>query len=118
MRGAVAAQRLGCFETYVDAVYAAMWELQRELADEARILQVLAAAGLNAAALWAKAQEPEVKATLLAHTESAHARGAFGPPTFFVDGEIYFGKDRLRKVEEGIAAAAVATKARMPQTPR
>jgi len=118
MRGAVAAQRLGCSETYVDAVYAAMWERQRDMADEAQILRVLDEAGLSAPSLLAMSQEPEVKATLLAHTESAHARGAFGPPTFFVDGEIYFGKDRLRKVEEGIAAAAVATKARMPQTPR
>ena len=45
-------------------------------------------------------------------------RGAFGSPTCFVDGGIHFGKDRLREVEEPIVAAAVATKARMPQTPR
>lgn len=62
--------------------------------------------------------EPEVKATLLAHTESAHARGEFGSPTFFVAGEIQFDKSRLRAVEEAIVAAAAATKARMPQTPR
>lgn len=45
-------------------------------------------------------------------------RGAFGSPTYFVDGGMHFGKDRLRDVEEPIVAAAVATKARMPQTPR
>jgi 2-hydroxychromene-2-carboxylate isomerase len=32
------------------------------------------------------------------------ARGAFGIPTFFVDGDIYFGKDSLRDVEDAIAA--------------
>ncbi len=103
MRGAVAAQALGCFERYVEAVYAAMWEQQRDMADEAQILAVLAAAGLDGPALLLKSQDPEVKAGLLANTERAHARGAFGSPTFFVGDDIYFGKDRLREVEEAIA---------------
>ena len=103
MRGAVAAQALGCFERYVEAVYAAMWEQQRDMADEAQILAVLAAAGLDGPALLLKSQDPEVKAGLMANTERAHARGAFGSPTFFVGDDIYFGKDRLREVEEAIA---------------
>ena len=103
MRGAVAAQALGCFERYVEAVYAAMWEQQRDMADEAQILAVLAAAGLDGLALLLKSQDPEVKAGLMANTERAHARGAFGSPTFFVGDDIYFGKDRLREVEEAIA---------------
>lgn len=102
MRGACAAQKLGCFERYVDAVYAAMWEAQKNMADDAVILETLNAAGLDGAAIVAASQDPDVKAALLANTEAAHARGAFGSPTFFVDGEIYFGKDRLREVEEAI----------------
>ena len=38
------------------------------------------------------------------NTEQAVARGAFGSPSFFVGDELYFGKDRLRDVEEAIAA--------------
>ena len=102
MRGAVAAQALGCFEPYVEAVYAAMWEQGRDMADEAQIGAVLAAAGLDGPALLAKSQTPEVKARLIANTEQAHARGAFGSPTFFVGDQIYFGKDRLRDVEDEI----------------
>ena len=105
MRGAVAAQALGCLAPYVEAVYAAMWEQQRNMADEAQIIEVLTAAGLDAAALLQKSQEPEIKAALLANTEQAHARGAFGSPTFFVDGAIYFGKDRLPDVEEAMTRA-------------
>jgi 2-hydroxychromene-2-carboxylate isomerase len=45
-----------------------------------------------------------VKDKLLANTEASVARGTFGAPTFFVGNEIYFGKDRLRDVEEAIAA--------------
>ena len=105
MRGAVAAQSLACFAPYVEAVYAAMWEQGRDLADEAQIEAVLAVAGLDGAALLARSQAPEIKAALMANTEQAHARGAFGSPTFFVGDQIYFGKDRLREVEDEIARA-------------
>ena len=100
MRGAVAAQRLGCAAAYIDAVYAAMWEQGRNMADDAEIAQVLTGAGLDAAALAALSQDADVKAALLAHTERSHARGAFGSPTLFVGDEIFFGKDRLRDVED------------------
>jgi 2-hydroxychromene-2-carboxylate isomerase len=46
-----------------------------------------------------------VKGRLAANTESAVARGAFGIPTFFVGGEMFFGKDRLRDVEEAISSS-------------
>ena len=102
MRGAVAAQALGCFERYVDAMYAAMWEQHRNMSDDAQIAEVLAAAGLDAQAIADKSQDPDVKARLLANTEEAAERGAFGSPTFFVGKEIWFGKEHLRDVEEEI----------------
>lgn len=102
MRGAVAAQSLGVFEPYVEAIFVAMWEDGRDLAQPEQIAAVLTAASLDAAALMQAAQTPEIKTRLQEATESAHARGAFGAPTFFVDDEIYFGKDRLRDVEEAI----------------
>jgi 2-hydroxychromene-2-carboxylate isomerase len=45
-----------------------------------------------------------MKDELRANTERSVARGAFGSPTFFVRDEIFFGKDRLRDVEEAILA--------------
>jgi 2-hydroxychromene-2-carboxylate isomerase len=102
MRGACAAQQLGVLGPYVDAVYAAMWEQQLNMADDAVIAGALQRAGLDAAALIAASQQPEVKERLLQNTQSAYERGAFGSPTFFVNGEMWFGKDRLREVEEEI----------------
>jgi 2-hydroxychromene-2-carboxylate isomerase len=102
MRGACAAQELGVLLPYVDAVYAAMWEQQLNMADDAVIAEALQRAGLDAAALIATSQQQEVKDRLLQNTQAAFERGAFGSPTFFVNGEIYFGKDRLRDVEEEI----------------
>jgi 2-hydroxychromene-2-carboxylate isomerase len=103
MRGAVAAQTLGCFEHYVDVVYASMWERGANMADPAVIAAELGAGGLDAQAILAATQDAEVKATLMANTQDAFERGAFGSPTFFVNREIYFGKDRLRDVEEALA---------------
>jgi len=102
MRRAIAAQREGVFEGYVDVVFAAMWERGLKMDDPQVIHQTLEEAGFDAERLAALAQQDDVKAELLANTQQAFERGAFGSPTFFVDDQIYFGKDRLRDVEEAI----------------
>ncbi|MFP5462822.1 MAG: DsbA family protein, partial [Gammaproteobacteria bacterium] len=78
------------------------------MAEDEVILAALAAAGLDGPALMAAAQDPDVKQRLIANTETAHARGAFGSPTFFVGDEMWFGKERLGDVEEEIARAIAA----------
>ncbi len=106
MRGAVAAQALGCGRAYVDAMFAAMWEQRLNLDEVDQITAVLRAAHLDPAALLEKSQDPDVKARLQGNTQAAHERGAFGSPTFFVGGEMFFGKDRLREVEAQIQPGA------------
>jgi 2-hydroxychromene-2-carboxylate isomerase len=103
MRGLVAARRMGVGDAYLEAVLKGMWEDGQKMDDPAVVAQVLTAAGLDAQALLAATQDPEVKGELVANTEAAVARGVFGIPTFFVDGEMYFGKDRLEQVEEEAA---------------
>jgi 2-hydroxychromene-2-carboxylate isomerase len=66
-------------------------------------------AGFDASALHKRSQDADVKAKLMAATEDAAKRGAFGIPTFFVNGQIYFGKDRLRDVEEALAGSVKRT---------
>lgn len=104
MRGAVAAQHLGCFMPYVEAIMTAMWEDGGNTGDSTVVTQVLENAGLDSSALLAKADDPDVKAELAANTEKAAARGAFGVPTFFVDGEMFWGKERLSQVAEALAS--------------
>lgn len=105
MRGAVAARKLGIFERYVDEVYRHMWAEPRKLDDPAILRAALLESNLPADRLFELVQTQEVKDELTAETRRAVERGTFGSPTFFVDGEIYFGKDRLRDVEEAIASA-------------
>jgi len=103
MRGAVAAQREGAFERYVEAMFRYMWAEPKKMDDPEVVRAALTESGLDAAALLARTQEAEVKDRLLKNTEASVARGTFGSPTFFVGDEIFFGKDRLRDVEEEIA---------------
>jgi 2-hydroxychromene-2-carboxylate isomerase len=104
MRGAVAALRLGCFARYVDEVYRHMWVEPRKLDEPDVIHAALVESGLPADELIALSADPGVKQELLANTERAVARGVFGSPSFFVGDELFFGKDRLREVEEEIEA--------------
>jgi 2-hydroxychromene-2-carboxylate isomerase len=104
MRGAIAAEREGCFERYVDEVYRHMWSEPKKMDDPEVIRAALEASDLPADAILARAQDPDVKAELIANTEDSVARGVFGSPSFFVGEELYFGKDSLRDVELEIVA--------------
>jgi 2-hydroxychromene-2-carboxylate isomerase len=100
MRGTMLAKKLGLFEAYVDTVYAAMWEQALNMGDLEVFYSVLSAAGLPTQAFIDHIGDPDVKSALITSTDEAIARGVFGSPTFFVGEEIFFGKDRLRDVEE------------------
>lgn len=103
MRGLVAAHALGVEDAYVAAVLAGMSEDGEKMDDPEVFVRVLDAAGLDGAAILAKTQDDAVKATLAANTAAAVERGVFGIPTFFVDDEMFFGKDRLAQVEEELS---------------
>ncbi len=64
MRGACAAQKLGCLPAYLDVVYAAMWEDGKNMDDLPTITATLDAGGLDSRAILAMSQDPEVKAML------------------------------------------------------
>ncbi|HVU20304.1 MAG TPA: 2-hydroxychromene-2-carboxylate isomerase [Rhizomicrobium sp.] len=104
MRIAVAAQAAGELMPYVDAAFHYMWEDGRKMDDPEIIRSSLMESGLDADRLIAASQTPENKARLMANTEAAANRGVFGSPSFFVGDEMFFGKDRLRDVEEEILA--------------
>ena len=105
MRIAVAAQAAGELMPYVDAAFHYMWEDGRKMDDPEVIRGSLLESGLDADRLIAASQTPENKAKLMANTEGAANRGVFGSPSFFVGDEMFFGKDRLRDIEEEIAAS-------------
>jgi 2-hydroxychromene-2-carboxylate isomerase len=105
MRGAVAAELDGTLARYVAVVFHHMWEQPKKMDEPDVIRSALDESGLDGAAVLARIEDAAVKQRLIENTEASVARGTFGSPTFFIGNEIWFGKDRLRDVEEAIAAA-------------
>jgi 2-hydroxychromene-2-carboxylate isomerase len=91
---------------FVDPVYRAIWVEARNMNEPATVAAVLEAAGFDASAITALAAEPQVKERLKAITQDAVARGVFGAPTFFVNGQMYWGQDRLDFVKQALGANA------------
>ena len=104
MRLAVAAERMGGYAEMVETLFAAMWRDAKKMDDPEIIADTLKAAGIDVLKLHDAAQTSEVKEALVRNTQSSVDRGTFGSPTYFVNGEIWFGKDRLAEVEAAIRA--------------
>ena len=100
MRSAIAAQSLGVFERYVDEMYRHMWADPKKMDDPNVLRAALDESGLASERFFELVQTQEIKDRLLQNTQRSVERGTFGAPTFFVGEEIFFGKDRLRDVEE------------------
>jgi 2-hydroxychromene-2-carboxylate isomerase len=105
MRGAAAAEIDGSFARYHPAIFKAMWVDGRNLNDIKEVAAVLTAAGLDPQKFGNRIQEQDVKDRLKATTDEAVARGVFGAPTSFVDGQMFFGNDRLPFVELALKGA-------------
>jgi 2-hydroxychromene-2-carboxylate isomerase len=102
MRGAVAAQFEGLFESYFRAACHHMWEQPKKMDDPESFRSAFVSSDIDIDRLIARAQQDDVKKKLIELTSDSVARGAFGSPTFFVGAEMFFGKDQLREVEESI----------------
>jgi 2-hydroxychromene-2-carboxylate isomerase len=77
------------------ALIAACWERGEDISDAAVLRRLADAAGFDGTALLAQAATPEVKQALAAATDEAIAQGIFGVPTFRLDGELFWGGDRV-----------------------
>lgn len=108
MRGAAGLQlrEPGRLLPYLAAVYRAIWVDGKDMNDPTVVGAVLKAAGFDPQQLLALAGDPEVKERLKVLTQEAVARGVFGAPTCFVDGNMYWGQDRLDFVQEALEAQA------------
>ena len=104
MRGAIAADRMDCSDSYREAVYRAVWVEGKNMGEAEVASSVLAGDGLDATALLELSQDPEVKAELISRTKAAAERGLFGAPTLFIGDEMFFGQDRLDFIEEALQA--------------
>lgn len=86
------------------ALLEAHWRDDADLADRETLLRVGTQCGYDAEALLADATSDEVVAIYEKNTEEAIARSVFGSPSYFLDGEMFYGQDRLEFIERALAS--------------
>ena len=103
MRCVVAADEQGALIPFSRAAFEAYWRDLKDVSQQDVLREVCRAAGLDPSSILSRAEAPEVKDRLRANTEEVIARGGFGSPTMFVNGnDMYFGNDRLPLVEAAL----------------
>ena len=102
VRGAIAAQLVGRFAEFHSPAFRAIWEQAQDLSKEEALRRLLNEARIDPALI----EGDDIKNRLRANVDEAVERGAFGAPTFFVNGEMFWGNDRLDFVEEALMRMA------------
>jgi 2-hydroxychromene-2-carboxylate isomerase len=92
-------QDCGMARRFAHDAFRAYFAEGRDISDIAVVKELAAAAGADLAAVETGMQDPAIKDRLRAETDKALAIGAFGAPWIVVDGEAFWGADRLPQVE-------------------
>ena len=85
-----------------DALYRAFFSEDRDISDPAVVVATGRALGIDGAALEAALGDPAVKERARREVDGALAKGVFGSPFFIVDGEPFWGCDRIPMLEEWV----------------
>ncbi|QXX74848.1 2-hydroxychromene-2-carboxylate isomerase [Methylovirgula sp. HY1] len=90
-------------ESFVPLAFAAVFATDQNLADEAVLADLLTQAGFAADSLIAAGKSEAAKAAYDANLAAAMACGVFGAPSYVLEGEIFWGQDRLACLDEALA---------------
>jgi len=86
------------------ALYRACWVEERNVADAGTLREISRAQGRNPDQLMSTDAAAAAKLKYDAHTQEAIDRGVFGAPSYVIDGQIFWGQDRLDFVDRALAA--------------
>ncbi|ASJ76734.1 2-hydroxychromene-2-carboxylate isomerase [Granulosicoccus antarcticus] len=88
--------------TLSDAFLVAVWRDEKNIADTDTLIAIANECGIDGAALLAAADNDAMRQKLTDVTADAHAKDVFGSPTYSLDGELFWGQDRLDFLERAI----------------
>lgn len=89
-------------EPFLRAAFPAVWELQLDLADSATLVQLADAAGLPGKELVARSASDEISARYEQNRQDALASDVFGSPAYVLDGEVFWGQDRIELLGDAL----------------
>jgi 2-hydroxychromene-2-carboxylate isomerase len=88
----------------VALAFRAVWVEERNLADEAILAEVATAAGFDADKLIEAARADAAAGAYAGNFERARQDGVFGSPSYVLDGEVFWGQDRLGMLDAALAS--------------
>jgi|TARA_B100000900_G_scaffold312091_2_gene270921 2-hydroxychromene-2-carboxylate isomerase len=100
IRGAIVAQKNDFFDSYVEIILCGLWEQSLKLDSPEALHEILTEHDCHADLVIEGIAKDDIKEELIANTSKATEKGAFGIPTFFVEDEMFYGKDTLRELKE------------------
>jgi 2-hydroxychromene-2-carboxylate isomerase len=89
---------------FVQRAFAGVWEAQRDLADRAVVAELLRAAGLSPDSILAQVDSESIRGSYERNRLDAIATGVFGSPAYVLDGEIFWGQDRLDLLDDALTS--------------
>jgi 2-hydroxychromene-2-carboxylate isomerase len=93
---------------FLTAAFAGVWEREQNLADEATILAIARSTGLDGAGLIGIARSEAAEAVYERNFVDAVERDVFGSPSYVLDGEVFWGQDRLAFLDEALESQRLA----------
>jgi 2-hydroxychromene-2-carboxylate isomerase len=103
LRGAFVAIDEGFILGYSKAVFRAYWRDDKDISQDAVLSEIVRSVGMDPDAFFTKITDDTVKRKLFATTDEIIARGGYGTPTFFIDGDdMYFGNDRFELMQAAL----------------
>ncbi len=89
---------------YLSNAFRAAFERELNMSDAANVAAVLTEAGHNADVLIADAQSPPIRDAYAANNKAALDCGVFGSPSYVLDGEVFWGQDRIELLDDALTS--------------
>ena len=102
LRACVYAAERGCADAFVRTVMRGYWSGKRDISDLAVLQAMAGEAGLGPRAVADIVADERYKAAVVANTDDAIARGVFGVPSFILEGKLFFGSDRMDRLDAAL----------------
>jgi 2-hydroxychromene-2-carboxylate isomerase len=99
-------------EPFIRRAFAGVWEQQIKLGDPAVIAKVADDSGLAGAKLVERSASNEISAAYEQNRQDAIAAGVFGSPAWVLDGEVFWGQDRIELLADALKSGRVSYRSR------
>ena len=104
LRGSLVMRERGLEVQYLDALFSAYWENnEATIADYTGLRRIASNLAVDPDLFETACESREIRDALVKSTNNGLATGVFGVPTFVIDGEMYWGKDRFEFIEAHLA---------------